>query len=444
MQQCNTKKLSTLLQLQEVANWHDTMIGHFTRALQDQRSFYKDVHNTMFKGYFLFTKKQTHLRRSRSSSRRTACTLSTVALLYIWSIGNTNCKRSCSLYNRSESLHPGARHSLSREVGGRSSFGVVRWVGFPPPFLSPINGRKEDCWMLHRKCRTPCEGNTSISYSIFGHELPSEHSATKKRDPVPEKELKETLLELFEALLDEKVDDDAAQGRTSLPTEMQKQHLPRLERMRAETLLPTRTNDSFAGKTKANESQPIENHNVVTPFPKDLKCEVCRMTETTRARCINRPLTRADGIPPPVTFGFFPADTTTLNFDNESSNDHRHDLIVQDGYWYWIQWSRVWRKDSPKTAACLQMCIRSSEKPRRIYADNSKEFINECQELHWMLDTKTPHRIETHNIAERAVRRVKEESANSDGSKWPFRRRDGMSLLLAESARQDGRWQDNT
>ena len=43
-----------------------------------------------------------------------------------------------------------------------------------------------------------------------------------------------------------------------------------------------------------------------------------------------------------------------------------------------------------------------------IYTDNSMEFGKACEDLSWNHCTSTPHRSETHGIAERAVCRVKE------------------------------------
>ena len=68
-----------------------------------------------------------------------------------------------------------------------------------------------------------------------------------------------------------------------------------------------------------------------THFPKGPICEVCRVTTTTRARCKNRPLTRASEIPTAATLGDrITADHSVLNLDDEPSNDHWNALIVHD------------------------------------------------------------------------------------------------------------------
>ena len=47
--------------------------------------------------------------------------------------------------------------------------------------------------------------------------------------------------------------------------------------------------DTLAKGTKSEDgiigSQPRGNHNVLTHYPKDPNCKVCKMTQTTRARC---------------------------------------------------------------------------------------------------------------------------------------------------------------
>ena len=69
----------------------------------------------------------------------------------------------------------------------------------------------------------------------------------------------------------------------------------------------------------------------------------------------------------------------------------------------------------------------ADELPKVIYTDNSLEFGKSCEELSWNHCTSTPHRSETHGIAERAVRRVKE----------------GTSAVLLQSGLDNERWPDS-
>ena len=55
--------------------------------------------------------------------------------------------------------------------------------------------------------------------------------------------------------------------------------------------------------------------------------------------------------------------------------------------------------------------MEPTRKPEVIYTDNSLEFGKACEDLSWNQCTSTPHRSETNGIAERAVRRVKDETS---------------------------------
>ena len=66
-------------------------------------------------------------------------------------------------------------------------------------------------------------------------------------------------------------------------------------------------------------------------------------------------------------------------------------------------------------------------KPEVIYTDNSMEFGKACEDLSWNHCTSTPHRSETHGIAGRAVRRVKE----------------GTSTVLSQSGLNESWWADS-
>ena len=68
----------------------------------------------------------------------------------------------------------------------------------------------------------------------------------------------------------------------------------------------------------------------------------------------------------------------------------------------------VQTKTSQETQRSLQKFLEPDRKPKVIYTDNSLEFGKACEDLSWNHCTSTPHRSETHGIAERAVRRVKE------------------------------------
>ena len=68
-------------------------------------------------------------------------------------------------------------------------------------------------------------------------------------------------------------------------------------------------------------------------------------------------------------------------------------------------------KTSQETQRSLQKFLEPNRKPKVIYTDNSLEFGKACEDLSRNHCTSTPHRSETHGIAERAVRRVTEDTS---------------------------------
>ena len=83
-------------------------------------------------------------------------------------------------------------------------------------------------------------------------------------------------------------------------------------------------------------------------------------------------------------------------------------------------------KTSQETQRSLQKFLEPNKKPKVIYTDNSLEFGKACEDLSWNHCTSSPHRSETNEIAERAVRRVKE----------------GTSAVLLQSGLNE-RWADS-
>ena len=59
----------------------------------------------------------------------------------------------------------------------------------------------------------------------------------------------------------------------------------------------------------------------------------------------------------------------------------------------------------------LRKFLEPTRKPKVIYADSSLEFGKSCEDLSWNHCASTPHRSETNGIAERAERRIKEETS---------------------------------
>ena len=105
---------------------------------------------------------------------------------------------------------------------------------------------------------------------------------------------------------------------------------------------------------------------------------------------------------------FCTADHKILSEERESRNNHRYAVVVQDLAIQWIQSYPCQTKTSQETQKNLMKFLEPTRKPKVIYTGNSLEIGKSCKELSWNQCTSTPHRPETHGIAERAIRRVKE------------------------------------
>ena len=178
-----------------------------------------------------------------------------------------------------DGLHPGARHSLVRITCCTDNF---------VPLVTSLSRR-----LLHLSGTTP-PGETLCQI----------------------KKWRGTMIKLLELFTESLIGNDGVlvtkrplAGTVSRrETPLREQDILRLLPMREKTLTP---------KTKRDDSKPENDHKVFTLFPTCPNCEVCRMTNTTRARCKSRSLKRADGIPPPARLGeLIPADHKILNVDD--------------------------------------------------------------------------------------------------------------------------------
>ena len=160
-----------------------------------------------------------------------------------------------------------------------------------------------------------------------------------------------------------------------------------------ETHVPAHSSERDNPDSEGNASKvgtQKRRHNISTHFPKNRK----------------RSIPRAEKFDDLIT-----AEHKVLNERSESRNNHRYAVVVQVLANQWIQSYPCKTKTSRETEKNLRKCLEPSQKPKVIYTDNSKEFGKSCEELSWSHRTATPHRSETSGIAERAVRRVKEETS---------------------------------
>ena len=171
--------------------------------------------------------------------------------------------------------------------------------------------------------------------------------------------------------------------------------------------------DSHASSSHEAFSEPIFKrredlckHSVSSHFPKDRNCEICQRTKITRAPCRSR---NAGAVPRAENFGhLITADHNVLRENCESRNNYRYAVVVQDLATQWKQSYPCKTKTSQETQRSLQKFLEPDRKPTVSDTHNSLESGKACEDLSLNHCTSTPHRSETHGIAERAVRRVKE------------------------------------
>ena len=143
--------------------------------------------------------------------------------------------------------------------------------------------------------------------------------------------------------------------------------------------------------------------------PKDRNCDICLRTKITRDSYRRRTGTVVNQS---GKFGdLTTADHKILSEGSESRNNHRYAVVAQDLATQWLQSCPCKTKTSQETQKSLMKFLEPTWKPKVMYTYTSSEFGNSCQEFSWNRCTSTPHRSETNGIAERAVRRVKEETS---------------------------------
>ena len=175
----------------------------------------------------------------------------------------------------------------------------------------------------------------------------------------------------------------------------------------------------------SSRSEDLGNHSVETHFPKDRNSEICQRTKITRGPYRRR---NCGAVPRAENFGdLITADHKVLSESCESRNNHRYAVVVQDLVTQWIQSYPCKTKTSQETQRSLQKFLEPDRKPKVIYTVNSLEFGKACEDLSWNHCTSTPHRSETNEIAERAVRSVKE----------------GTSAVLLRSGLNENWWADS-
>ena len=78
---------------------------------------------------------------------------------------------------------------------------------------------------------------------------------------------------------------------------------------------------------KKPNAKPTSKHTVFCHFPKDPKCDVCKMTQAVRARRQQRPERRTDGVALPTQLGEVITDHKVLSEDTASGMQLGCDVV---------------------------------------------------------------------------------------------------------------------
>ena len=198
---------------------------------------------------------------------------------------------------------------------------------------------------------------------------------------------------------------------------------------------------------KPTSNRAGEKHNLLTHFPRDQTCEVCRHTKVTWAPCKRTVDDRADTIKIAEKIG----DMTTaghkvLDEDQESRIHHRYAVVVQDLATQWLQRYPCKTKSAQETQTNLGQFLRPEENSRSIYTENSLDFIIACEQMNWNHERSTPHRSETKWNCRTSCTTCERRHFVSIGSVQTSRklvgRNNGLLLLSPKCARPRSRWPD--
>ena len=96
-------------------------------------------------------------------------------------------------------------------------------------------------------------------------------------------------------------------------------------------------------------------HSIYTHFTKDRNCDICLWTKITRVPCRRR---NERSTPRTEKFGdLITADHKVFNEGNESRNNHRYAVVVQDLVTQWIQSYPCKNTNSQETEKSLRKCL---------------------------------------------------------------------------------------
>ena len=134
-------------------------------------------------------------------------------------------------------------------------------------------------------------------------------------------------------------------------------------------------------------------HGVYTHFPKDPNCDICLKTKITRASCRRRAGTvvlKAENFGDLIT-----ADHNIVSEGNESRNNHRYAVVVQDLATQWLQSYPCKNKTSQETQKSLLKFLEPTKNQKSKTLTIPKNLANLVKIIPGIIVTSTLHRLET-------------------------------------------------
>ena len=151
-------------------------------------------------------------------------------------------------------------------------------------------------------------------------------------------------------------------------------------------------NAKVFAQTRTHSHEQSRRHNLVTHFPKDTNCKVCRRSKGTTAPCTRNSDDRADRIKVAERFGdVITADHKILTEEQESRKHHKYAaVVVQD---LAAPYSKLLMQNQIRRKSILRKLLRP-ENQRSICADKCL-FFQACDGLNWNRERSTPNKSET-------------------------------------------------
>jgi len=127
--------------------------------------------------------------------------------------------------------------------------------------------------------------------------------------------------------------------------------------------------------------KPLPGHNLITHFPKDPDCDVCRHGKPQRAQCRQKVHGEPDNLPEPKEFmDAVTVDTKVLGANKALEGNEKFATIFYDRATKWLQaWPQL-RKTAAETVQSFQKFF-GTHRPKHVYTDNADELRVACNEV---------------------------------------------------------------